>query len=128
MAYHIACSIPPEWIKPESVVCFIPGSSRAIQKRGFDHAQELANEVARLLGIPVLNILAIQKARDQRGLGRHLRAQNVKGRFSVCRENMPAYIILVDDVYTTGSTVMAASDALKDAGAPRVYAATFARV
>lgn len=50
------------------------------------------------------------------------------GRFSVRDEPMPDRAIVVDDVYTTGATLCAATDALMAAGVRDVFCVTFARV
>jgi predicted amidophosphoribosyltransferase len=59
-------------------------------------------------------------------LRRGERATNVRGLFHALRAP-PASICLVDDVYTTGSTVSACATALRRAGARHVDVATFAR-
>lgn len=55
------------------------------------------------------------------------RRRNVRGAFSAVGETPPARVALVDDVYTTGSTVSAAAAALLSAGASVVHVVTFAR-
>ena len=52
--------------------------------------------------------------------------RNVAGAF-VARAPVPACVVLVDDVYTTGATVDAAASALRKGGARRVEVVTFAR-
>ena len=131
MAFYIACAIPPAWVEEPVVLVPVPGTVAALRRRGFDHGLELVKEVGQLLDLPVKSVLRVAQTQDQRGLGRQLRAQNVSGRFSVQGEgasHVPARVILVDDVYTTGSTVMAATDALREAGAAEVFVASFARV
>lgn len=128
MAFAIGCAIPPAWIATPCVVTSVPGSAAALRMRGFDHGLELAQHVGKLLKLPVRTLLNVASVADQRGLGRSLRAQNVQGRFSAAVQHTPERIILIDDVLTTGSTVMAASDTLRQAGAKKIYIATFARV
>ena len=128
MAYAIACAIPPAWLKPIATVVPVPATVSALRKRGFDHAAELANHTAFLLRLPVRSVLGIAETADQRGLGRISRAENVAGSFSLCADHAPERIILIDDVYTTGSTVMAATDTLRLGGAQHVFVATFTRV
>jgi pyrimidine operon attenuation protein/uracil phosphoribosyltransferase len=58
------------------------------------------------------------------------RRQNLKGSFAVTRpeEITGKRVLLIDDVFTTGTTLRAATAALKSAGASRVVALTLARV
>jgi predicted amidophosphoribosyltransferase len=65
-------------------------------------------------------------ARPQRGLSLVERRRNVAGAF-VTASKVPVRIGLVDDVYTTGATVAAASSALRRAGARHISVVTFAR-
>lgn len=130
MAFAIACAVPPAWMESLQVT-YVPSTQRALRERGFCHGKDLAEEVARLLHLPCRGLLAVRKTTDQRQLGRRQRASNTQGQFHVQTEAgrlTGAHILLVDDVYTTGSTVQAASEALQQAGVTCVYVATFARV
>ena len=95
-------------------------------------AQE-ARTIARLSGKPFLAtaLSRTRRTRRQVGLGKAARRDNVQGAFSVPEAQRPAVfgrrLILVDDVYTTGATVNAATRALKRAGATEVTVLTFAR-
>jgi predicted amidophosphoribosyltransferase len=63
--------------------------------------------------------------RAQRGLARDERRRNVRGAFRA--RAVRGRVLVVDDVYTTGSTVSAAATALRAAGASSVEVVTFAR-
>ena len=127
MAYAIACAVPPAWVAGAQVA-FVPSTRRAVRERGFCHGSELATEVAGLLGLACADLLEAGAAADQRALGRAQRAKNMRGRFRALPGASGMRILLVDDVYTTGSTANAAATALREAGAERVHVATFARV
>ena len=62
----------------------------------------------------------------QRGLALAERRRNVRAAFRAVA-SAPARVVLVDDVYTSGSTAAAAASALRGAGATRVEVVTFAR-
>jgi ComF family protein len=101
--------------------------------RKFNQSAELARAIARSSGKPYLATVLIRHRRtaQQVGLGASQRAENVRGAFSVTEDGRAALfgkrIVLVDDVYTTGATVSAATRALKRAGAGDVTVLTFAR-
>ncbi|MDP9264344.1 MAG: hypothetical protein M3O85_08510, partial [Acidobacteriota bacterium] len=72
----------------------------------------------------------MRETRSQTGLTRHQRRANLRGAFVAARPQQIAgrEIILVDDVYTTGTTVSECARVLRRAGAAEVYVATAARV
>jgi ComF family protein len=101
--------------------------------RKFNQSAELARAIARRSGKPYLPTALIRTKRtvQQVGLGATQRQDNVRGAFTVTEAGKAALfgkrIVLVDDVYTTGATVSAATRALKKAGAADVTVLTFAR-
>ena len=103
-----------------------------IWKRGFNQSGLLATELAHRLGWDWSPDILIRKRATQPlgGLSRSQRNKMVRGAFTV--EDRQAVegrrIMLVDDVYTTGSTIEACAIALQRAGAARVDAAVWARV
>lgn len=101
-----------------------PGRTRS---RGYNQAAELAAALGRITGIPVhLDLLARgRETGTQTRLGTADRLANLAGAFSA--RAAPEAVILVDDVFTTGATLVSAANALLDAGASRVAAVTFAR-
>ena len=112
----------------------VPLHAGRLLRRRFNQAAELSRHLSRLSGVPYrpLALVRVKATRSQIGLGAKARADNVRGAFKV-RENRQAEIagrrvLLVDDVYTTGSTVESAARALKRAGASAVDVLTFARV
>lgn len=81
-----------------------------------------------LVRVPVVALLDRPATRDQRGLSRAERVENVVDCFSaIAGVRVPPRVVLVDDVCTTGSTLVAATNALLAAGAEHVRCVTFAR-
>jgi competence protein ComFC len=105
---------------------------RAAQ-RGYDQAVLLALAAGRSLGLPVVEALERWTATTaQFQLDRRARATNVAGAFRLSSDRAPAsirgrWVILVDDVLTTGATLSACAATLLDGGAQAVSAVTVAR-
>jgi ComF family protein len=104
-------------------------------QRGFNQAEMIAR--AALKCSPMRDRLrleadVLQRRRDtksQIGLTSHQRRENMRGAFAVTRaqEITGREVLLVDDVYTTGTTVSECARVLRRAGASRVWVATVAR-
>lgn len=123
-----------ELVAARPLVVPVPLHWRRFLSRRVNQSAELARALSRLGGLayaPEL-LTRVKQTRQQVGLGRHERAENVRAAFRVAdgRRAMLAgrAVLLVDDVYTTGATVSAAAKALKRAGAAHVDVLTFARV
>lgn len=100
--------------------------------RGFNQAEILARGVSAETGTPVWDALRRRRwTRPQAGLRREARRRNVDGVFEARRSAETLlkgrWVILVDDVCTTGATLEACARALRAAGARRVDAITLAR-
>lgn len=92
--------------------------------RGFNQAELLAKELSRRTGIPADTKLLsrVKKTHAQKELNDQERLANLKHAFSVRKGNIPyKNIILVDDIYTTGSTIDEAARVLLENGAQTVY-------
>ncbi len=109
------------------VITYIPPDGDRSLKRGHHPAQQLARELAGRWELEELALLRRTRGvAQQTGLSLVERRRNVRGAF-VARGPVPARIVLVDDVYTTGATVGAAASALRAGGARQVDVVTFAR-
>jgi len=105
------------------------------RQRGFNQAELIARAALKLLPTPERWRLVpelLERTRDtpsQIGLTSHQRRINLRGAFAVTRaaEVNGREVILVDDVYTTGTTATECSRVLRRAGASRVWVATVAR-
>jgi len=101
-------------------------------RRRFNQSAELARHLAKLSGKPMLagTLLRVKPTERQVGLSANARRDNVRGAFSLAAGSETDVhgkrVVLVDDVYTTGATVGAASRVLRKAGAADVTVLTFA--
>jgi len=110
----------------------VPVHAAKRRQRGFDQAELLARAVGAELGMPMLYALQrAAKTSAQHSLGRTERASNVAAAFGVvpryASEVRGSWIVLVDDVVTTGATLAGCARALYEAGAFAVSALTLAR-
>ncbi|MDR3053640.1 MAG: ComF family protein [Coriobacteriales bacterium] len=129
LARFVQQALPPEWQRWADAISYIPCDRRALRKRGFDHMQHLAAASADLVGLPAVALLRKGASTDQRKLGRAGREENMTTAFSADeRVAMPRHVLLLDDVFTTGATLDAASRVLLAAGAAEVRVASVARV
>jgi predicted amidophosphoribosyltransferase len=118
----------PDYICPVAIY-YVPSERTKVRERGHNPAEVLAFAVSELLGRPVSHGLEKVKAtKDQDRLPAALRWSNVAGAFS-CRPGFKARgpVLLIDDVFTTGTTARACAAALLDAGAEAVHALVAAR-
>jgi ComF family protein len=106
-----------------SVVVPVPLGEKRRKERGFNQVEEIANRAAKQLGCAV-DATFLERTREtasQVSLPRRARLENMRGAFRTTRRADPAHTyIVIDDVITTGATLQAAIDALKEAGAEHI--------
>jgi ComF family protein len=124
--YDFSCFDTSDFIVP------VPLHSQKLRRRGFNHAHYLAKVVfpERRHDILVDTLLKKRKTVSQTALNATKRRANLRAAFSIKDPNIikNKRICLVDDVYTTGTTVWECAKALKRAGASDVVGVTVARV
>jgi ComF family protein len=120
------------------------------KQRGFNQASEITHAALKTLRFPPFasqeaarqrmghplfrlaaeRLMRIRDTQSQTGLTRHQRRENVRGAFVAVEPSQIAgkTVLLVDDVFTTGTTVSECAKVLRRAGAEKVYVATVARV
>jgi predicted amidophosphoribosyltransferase len=123
MAARIAARSPAEVLA--ATVVAVPAAPSRRLGRGFDPAEQIATRLARLAGLPLAACLG--RADGPRQVGRTRAARIATPPRVRAVAPAPAAALLVDDVQTTGATLSACARALREAGAERVSAVTFAR-
>lgn len=123
---HVMCLYGAGFIKqfrPE-VIIPVPIHKRKYRKRGYNQAEVLARFISRGFSIPLRTDLVLRKkiTKAQKELSRKERAANLRRAFLVKPETARyKSVLLVDDIYTTGSTVNAIALKLKECGVKKVY-------
>lgn len=123
------------WTQNPVVVVPVPLHARKSRQRGFNQSELIAQHALKLRagnGRLVLRSKILERRREtqsQIGLTRHQRRENLRGSFAVARPEEIAgrEVLLVDDVFTTGTTVSECARVLRRAGASKVFVATVAR-
>ena len=119
----------------EVIVVPVPLHSRKLRERGFNQAELIAQAALKLrrdgdaLQLRAGVLQRVRETSSQTGLTRHQRRENLRGAFVVARPEEAAgrQFLLVDDVFTTGTTVSECARILRRAGASKVFVATVAR-
>jgi predicted amidophosphoribosyltransferase len=110
LADRVAIGAPPV-----DAVTWVTTAARRRRRRGVDHARALASAVADALDLPLVCTLAARASKDGRDRYR-------------ARVALPgSELLLVDDVLTTGATIVRAASALHEAGAGHPHVAVLAR-
>jgi ComF family protein len=108
----------------------LPLHPRRERERGYNQSRLLADALGRQLGLPVVTAAQrVRDTKDQIGLDRAARQANVKGAFACHQPDrvQGKTLLLVDDVCTTGSSLLACAAPLFEAGAAAVWGLAIAR-
>jgi len=118
-----------QWLAPSATlsgtVVPVPTARLRSLARGFDPAAEIAVALARGTALPIESCLARRGGGRQVGKRRGERIGHPP--VIATRGEVPRSVLLIDDVLTTGATLSACAQALRQAGSIRVAAITFTR-
>lgn len=131
-----------DYIKKENYsdydyVLSVPLHRSKLLQRGYNQSELMARYIAKNLSLPYIDGLKrIKKTEKQSEQSRHERRKNLKDAFAIkasfnnhnnIDKIINSSVLLVDDIYTTGSTVNECSRVLIDYGVKKVYVMTIAR-
>jgi ComF family protein len=129
-ALNVLGKEPALWWGVDGIIP-VPLSAEKEKQRGFNQASALAKELALKKNIELIedHLIKVKTTPSQTSLEAADRRKNLKGAFKVDREKdiEGKILLLVDDVYTTGSTLRECSSVLRKAGALEVRALTIAQ-
>lgn len=107
----------PAHILRSATLMPIPGSKRAIRKRGRDFIKEITEALSNRTGISYIEGIKIERRLlDQSGLSAVDRRRNISGAFNFYGAKFEGKLLLVDDLVTTGATLLEAKRALNASG------------
>ena len=103
-----------------AVIVPVPPRPGKIKHSGWDQIEHLVKTMGKRSGKNISRVLKRSKSKVQKELNRTERLENLKGRI-YAEGSVPETALIIDDVITTGSTMEVCAQALKQAGAKRVY-------
>jgi ComF family protein len=112
------------------IIVPVPLHWRRLGKRRFNQAAILAHELSKRCNVPVSTKLLTRTRHTppQGHLSRMARQKNLQGAFEATEDCIDKSIMLIDDVLTTGATLLNCTNKLLRAGAKEVHVLTVARV
>lgn len=118
-------------LKTYDVIIAIPISSKRKKERGYNQSILIAKEISKFTEKKIVTncLYKVKNIVPQSGLNKQERKSNIKGAYSLCNNELikDKKVLLVDDIYTTGSTVNECSKILKDAEASKIGVFTLAK-
>ncbi len=121
-AYLICDSILRKGFPSIDFITYIPLSPKGFKERGFNQCQLIAAECGKILNLPVIETLyRIDGTPKQSTLSHNARRQNAKKSFFGKDMQLSGTALLIDDIYTTGSTLSHTSSLLLKMGCDKVY-------
>jgi len=107
-------------------ITFVPMHPKRQKSRGYNQAQLIANELSKIINKPVVDALVRTKySTNFAKLSKKERIKEAEESFEPAGKFNKKSILLVDDVFTTGTTTGACSNILKKSGASDIYILTF---
>lgn len=114
------------------VILYVPSSKKRLRERGFNQSKVLAEEIAKIKNISISNgLIKTKETIHQAGGSQKDRMKNLKNSFAfdekLVNEVAGKNVLIVDDVFTTGSTLNECSKVVKKLNPKRIKTLTFAK-
>ena len=107
----------------------VPLSPKRLRQRGYNQSERLACGISDITHLPVVTKALRRKhfLKSQTQLSRHERQENVTDMFELYDDTLlrDKHVLLIDDICTTGATLIACADAIKDVEGIRISILTF---
>lgn len=119
----------PSDLPESSVIVPLPTATHHLRSRGFDHTKLIAKHLGRLRHLPINPILERSKNTVQVGANRSTRLTQAESAYSVkptAKVDPDTTYIVLDDIWTTGASVLSAIKKLEAAGAKKFIIALLA--
>jgi len=118
--------------EPAPLLTYVPLHAARLEQRGFNQVELIADQVGRLLRLPVRPLLSRVKQTDKLSLqtGRASRRESMRDAFAFVpppRLFRPDCVVIIDDIYTTGSTLRSCAAAIQEQHACRILGLTIYR-
>ena len=114
-----------------SLLIPVPLDKNKLKARGYNQSEELARELSKVLQVSVVSdcLIKIKSTKSQMELSKEEREKNLEKAFKIKNPEKISgkKIFLVDDVYTTGSTMQECTKVLRQAGVKQVWGICLAR-
>lgn len=127
VAEQMAETLP--YLKPETVITYIPTATSRQRMRGYDQSKLLAKRLAKIKNVRFMPLLERHGQSRQVGATKKQRFEQAAEMFRLhAKEPLKeTEVIIVDDIVTTGASLEAAAKLLKQNGIKQVSAAVFAQ-
>lgn len=91
------------------IICYVPMTKKSIKNRGFNQCKIIANSISDSLDIPISNcLIKVKDTKEQKFLSKEERQKNIINVFDI-KNNFDIKnktVLLIDDVFTTGATLL----------------------
>lgn len=127
---RVAAAALPQWAAETQLVTCAPTAAHRRWRRGFDLAEETSQHLAQRLGLPFARTLTkafLRRGQTERTESERRRLPQSAIRLRRRTSVEGRIILLIDDVWTTGTTLLRCAQALRDGGAAEVRVLTLFR-
>lgn len=111
-------------------ICFVPMDKKSEKRRGFNQCEVLASILSKKINITLnKSLIKVKNTKVQKTLSKEERVKNIAGAFDIkdLKDLNNKNILLIDDVYTTGSTINECKNTIEKCNINKIYLLTIAK-